>query len=27
VHSGKAAPFNQRPKASSAGTPASPWNL
>jgi hypothetical protein len=25
VHSGKAAPFNERPKASSAGTPASPW--
>jgi hypothetical protein len=27
VHSGKAAPFNQRPKASSDGTPASPWGL
>jgi hypothetical protein len=27
VHSGKAAPFNERPKASSAGTPASPWGL
>jgi hypothetical protein len=27
VHSGKVAPFNQRPKASSAGTPASPWGL
>jgi hypothetical protein len=25
VHSGKVAPFNERPKASSAGTPASPW--
>ena len=25
VHSGKAPPFQQRPKASSAGTPASPW--
>ncbi|MGD0412692.1 MAG: hypothetical protein ABSC18_13440 [Verrucomicrobiota bacterium] len=25
VHSGKAAPFSERPKASSAGTPASPW--
>jgi hypothetical protein len=25
VHSGKAAPFSQRPKASGAGTPASPW--
>jgi hypothetical protein len=25
VHSGKAAPFDQRPKASSAGTPDSPW--
>jgi len=27
VHSGKVAPFSQRPKASSAGTPASPWGL
>jgi len=27
VHAGKAAPFSQRPKASGAGTPASPWNL
>jgi hypothetical protein len=25
VHSGKALPFNQRPLASDAGTPASPW--
>lgn len=25
VHSGKAAPFNERPKASTAGTPDSPW--
>lgn len=25
VHSGKAAPFNRRPKASEAGTPDSPW--
>lgn len=25
VHSGKVLPFNQRPKASEAGTPASPW--
>ncbi|MEO6541797.1 MAG: hypothetical protein ABIN74_12415, partial [Ferruginibacter sp.] len=25
VHSGKIIPFNQRPKASEAGTPASPW--
>ena len=25
VHSGKAAPFNKRPKASGAGTPDSPW--
>jgi hypothetical protein len=25
VHSGKAAPFSERPKASGAGTPASPW--
>ncbi len=25
VHSGKTAPFNQRPKASTAGTPSSPW--
>jgi hypothetical protein len=25
VHAGKLAPFNQRPKASDAGTPASPW--
>jgi hypothetical protein len=25
VHSGKVLPFNQRPKASDAGTPASPW--
>ena len=27
VHSGKVAPFSERPKASSAGTPASPWGL
>ena len=27
VHSGKVAPFNERPKASDAGTPASPWGL
>ena len=27
VHSGKVAPFSGRPKASSAGTPASPWGL
>ena len=26
VHSGKTAPFGERPKASSAGTPQSPWN-
>jgi hypothetical protein len=26
VHSGKTAPFGVRPKASSAGTPASPWD-
>jgi hypothetical protein len=26
VHSGKAAPFGERPKASDAGTPASPWD-
>ena len=26
VHSGKAAPFKERPKASTAGTPASPWD-
>lgn len=25
VHAGKISPFNQRPKASDAGTPASPW--
>jgi hypothetical protein len=25
VHSGKTAPFSERPKASAAGTPASPW--
>jgi hypothetical protein len=25
VHSGKSAPFSERPKASGAGTPASPW--
>jgi hypothetical protein len=25
VHSGKTAPFNDRPKASGAGTPPSPW--
>jgi hypothetical protein len=25
VHSGKISPFNQRPKASEAGTPLSPW--
>jgi hypothetical protein len=25
VHSGKTPPFNERPKASDAGTPASPW--
>jgi hypothetical protein len=27
VHAGKAAPFDERPKASDAGTPASPWDL
>jgi len=27
VHSGQAAPFSERPKASSAGTPDSPWKL
>jgi hypothetical protein len=27
VHAGKAAPFSERPKASGAGTPASPWGL
>jgi hypothetical protein len=27
VHSGKVPPFSERPKASNAGTPASPWNL
>jgi len=27
VHSGKAPPFSQRPKASELGTPASPWDL
>jgi hypothetical protein len=27
VHSGKVAPFNQRPLASDAGTPLSPWNF
>jgi hypothetical protein len=27
VHSGKVAPFSERPKASNAGTPASPWGL
>ena len=27
VHAGKLAPFSERPKASSAGTPASPWGL
>jgi hypothetical protein len=26
VHAGKAAPFSDRPKASSAGTPPSPWD-
>jgi hypothetical protein len=26
VHSGEAPPFDQRPKASDAGTPASPWD-
>ncbi len=26
VHAGKAAPFHERPKASSAGTPSSPWD-
>jgi len=26
VHAGKAAPFSERPKASSAGTPSSPWD-
>jgi hypothetical protein len=26
VHAGKVAPFDQRPKASAAGTPRSPWN-
>jgi hypothetical protein len=26
VHAGKTAPFQDRPKASSAGTPASPWD-
>ena len=26
VHSGKVAPFNDRPKASGAGAPASPWD-
>jgi hypothetical protein len=25
VHSGKTPPFNERPKASDAGTPSSPW--
>jgi hypothetical protein len=25
VHSGKTAPFKDRPKASGAGTPLSPW--
>jgi hypothetical protein len=25
VHAGKAAPFDERPKASAAGTPRSPW--
>jgi hypothetical protein len=27
VHSGKVIPFNQRPKASDAGTPSSPWSF
>ena len=27
VHSGKVLPFNQRPKASDAGTPSSPWSF
>jgi hypothetical protein len=27
VHSGKAMPFSQKPKASESGTPASPWDL
>lgn len=27
VHSGKAMPFNQMPKASDAGTPSSPWRF
>jgi hypothetical protein len=27
VHSGKVAPFNQRPMASDAGTPSSPWRF
>lgn len=26
VHAGKAPPFNERPKASAAGSPGSPWN-
>ncbi len=26
VHAGKATPFNERPKASAAGSPGSPWN-
>jgi len=27
VHSGQTAPFSDRPKASNAGTPESPWKL
>jgi hypothetical protein len=27
VHSGKVLPFSQRPRASEAGTPATPWDL
>jgi hypothetical protein len=27
VHSGKVLPFAQKPKASEAGTPSSPWDL
>ena len=27
VHSGKTLPFSQRPKASDAGAPSSPWDL
>jgi hypothetical protein len=26
VHSGKTLPFSQKPKASDAGTPSSPWD-